>query len=61
MAAISCKDLWFSYEVAQNTSATAKTIDATKEKAKHTRTSDGGLSIDAPRMQYDAGTEIVYK
>ena len=59
--AIQCTDLWFSYEVAQNTSATAKSLEATKENAKSLRTSDGGLSVDAPRKQHDAGTEIVYK
>ena len=61
MSAVECKDLWFSYEVAQSTSATAKTIDASKAAAKETIYRDGGLSVDAPRMQYDAGTEIVYK
>ena len=58
-AAIKCTDLWFSYEVAQNTSATAKTLDATKQHTKILR--DGGLSIDAPRQQHNAGMEIVYK
>jgi len=59
--AIVCRDLWFSYEVAQSTSSTAKTIDASKEAAKQVRTADGGLSIGAPRRQHDAGMEIVYK
>lgn len=54
MTAIEVNDLWFSYEVAENTSATAKVID------KKPRTADGGLSIDNPRKQYDQG-EIVYK
>lgn len=54
---IQVNDLWFSYEVAQNISSTAKTLDATK----HTRTADGGLSVDQPRRQHDAGKELVYK
>lgn len=51
--AIEVKDLWFSYEVAANISATAKTI----EKGTH----DGGLSMDMPRRQYDSGTQAEYK
>ena len=57
--AVLCKELWFSYEVAQNTSATAKSLEATKAQAKSLR--DGGLSVEHPRKQYDANTEIVYK
>jgi len=58
--AVACHDLWFSYEVAQSISSTAKTIDidAAKE-AKSLR--DGGLSVENPRKQHDSGTEIVYK
>ena len=68
MAAIECNDLWFSYEVAKNISSEAKVdIDvagygrAKKAQEKAARTADGGLSVENPRMQYDAGTEIVYK
>ena len=50
---IEINDLWFSYEVAENTSATAKVI----EKGLH----DGGLSIENPRKQHDPGMDIVYK
>lgn len=61
------KDLWFSYEVVQNTSSTAKTLDATKAefvaKKEVERTLDGGCSIANPRSQYASSvpTEIVYK
>ena len=64
---VAVKDLWFSYEVVQNTSATAKTLDATKEahvaKKKEERTLDGGCSIANPRSQYASSVpnEIVYK
>ncbi|KAL1527200.1 hypothetical protein AB1Y20_015879 [Prymnesium parvum] len=51
--AVEVNDLWFSYEVAENTSATAKVLD------KSERTQDGGLSISNPRKQYDG--EVVYK
>jgi ABC-type uncharacterized transport system ATPase subunit len=54
---VEVKDLWFSYEVTQNTSATAKTLDETKKAILR----DGGLSVDAPRRQYDEGKEVVYK
>jgi CCR4-NOT complex subunit CAF16 len=65
--AVLVKDLWFSYEVVQNTSSTAKTLDATKAEfqAKKTveRTLDGGCSIANPRSQYASSVpnEIVYK
>ena len=45
--AVEVKDLWFSYEVTQNTSATAKSLEATKKVLR-----DGGLSVDAPRQQH---------
>jgi CCR4-NOT complex subunit CAF16 len=53
-AAIELDDLWFSYEVAENISATAPQIER-----KILR--DGGLSVDAPRAQHDQGTRIVRK
>ena len=61
--AVMCSDLWFSYEVVQNTSSTAKTLEATKEAKKVARTMDGGCSIDQPRSQYASSVpnEIVYK
>jgi CCR4-NOT complex subunit CAF16 len=65
--AVTCNDLWFSYEVAQNISSTAKLdVDVAEYgKALHTpRTSDGGLSVDQPRRQHAtswANHEIVYK
>ena len=56
--AVECKDLWFSYEVAENIGATAKEID----KAQHPKSlRDGGCSVDAPRKQYDMGTQVVKK
>ena len=51
--AVEVNDLWFSYEVAENTGTTAKTIDKSLR--------DGGLSVDQPRKQHDVGTELVYK
>ena len=64
MSAVECKDLWFSYEVAQSTSATAKTIDASKEAAKKKAKPlmDGGLSVANPRQQHALrdDEEIVY-
>jgi len=65
-SAVTVEDLWFSYEVVQNTSSTAKTLDATKEavaEKKHTRTLDGGCSLENPRSQYASSVpnEIVYK
>ena len=60
--AVLCKDLWFSYEVAQNTSSTAKSLESTKENAKQEKSlRDGGLSVENPRRQHDAGSELVYK
>ena len=53
-AAIECKQLWFSYEVAGNISATAKTLEPQK-------THDGGLSVDMPRRQYESGTQATYQ
>jgi len=63
------KDLWFSYEVAQNIS-TGQTggdkidIDLAeygKAQKKKKSTSDGGLSVENPRQQHNRGTELVYK
>lgn len=51
--AIECRELWFSYEVAENISSIAKTID--------TGTHDGGLSLEFPRRQYDSGTQASYR
>jgi CCR4-NOT complex subunit CAF16 len=51
--AIDVNDLWFSYEVAENISSTAKTLEKSLR--------DGGLSVENPRKQYDVGTDIVYK
>jgi len=48
---ISVKNLWFSYEVAENISSTAKTI----------RTTDGGLSVDNFRAQYHGGQKAGYR
>mmetsp|Transcript_62343 Transcript_62343/g.103685 ORF Transcript_62343/g.103685 Transcript_62343/m.103685 type:complete len:627 (+) Transcript_62343:42-1922(+) len=47
------KNLWFSYEVSENISATAK---VTSKKLM-----DGGLSIDMPRQQHDSGMQPAYK
>ena len=66
MSAVEIKDLWFSYEVAQSTSSTAKTIDASVESAKKAAAKplmDGGLSIANPRQQHALreNEELVYK
>jgi len=70
-SAVNVEGLWFSYEVCQNTSSTAKTLEATKEefkekkeeKTKVARTLDGGCSLENPRSQYASSVpnEIVYK
>jgi len=52
--AIVVNELWFSYEVSENISSTAK-------DAPQARTMDGGLSMDMPRQQYDPGTKAAYK
>ena len=65
MSAVEVKDLWFSYEVAQNISSTAKLDLDVAEYGKAAkgamRTADGGLSVDQPRRQHDGGMELVYK
>ena len=65
--ALSCQNLWFSYEVAENISTTAKFVgdDVTKAAAKKGTqahgTHDGGLSMDMPRQQHLSGTRAAYK
>ena len=65
MSAIAIKDLWFSYEVAEVIGGTAKTIDKSAHESlaieKAAKTRDGGLSVDAPRRQHDAGMQLVQK
>jgi len=62
---IECKDLWFSYEVAEVIGGTAKTIDKSGHESlaieKAAKTRDGGLSVDAPRRQHDHGMKLVQK
>jgi CCR4-NOT complex subunit CAF16 len=63
--AVEINDLWFSYEVAEVIGGNAKAIDKDAHRqlhiAKADKTRDGGLSVDAPRRQHDAGTELVQK
>jgi len=54
---IEAKELWFSYEVAENISATAKEI----RPQQVTRTMDGGCTIEMPRQQHPLGTAPAYK
>ena len=65
MSAIAIKDLWFSYEVAEVIGGTAKAIDKSGHESlaieKAAKTRDGGLSVDAPRRQHDAGMQLVQK
>ena len=65
MSAIAIKDLWFSYEVAEVIGGTAKAIDKSAHESlaieKASKTRDGGLSVDAPRRQHDAGMQLVQK
>jgi len=67
LSALSCQNLWFSYEVAENISTTAKFVgdDVTKAAAKKGTqahgTHDGGLSMDMPRQQHLSGTRAAYK
>lgn len=63
-AVIEVKNLYFSYEVAQNINSTVKRL-VTDESAhgadERKTTRDGGLSLDLPRRQHEAREEIVYK
>ena len=65
MSGIAIKDLWFSYEVAEVIGGTAKAIDKSGHESlaieKAAKTRDGGLSVDAPRRQHDAGMQLVQK
>ncbi|KAJ1633414.1 P-loop containing nucleoside triphosphate hydrolase protein [Pavlovales sp. CCMP2436] len=66
MGVISVKELYFSYEVAQNINTfNNKKIEmdepAALEADTRKTTRDGGLSVDMPRRQHEAREEIVYK
>ena len=53
--AIAVRALSFSYEVAENISATAKSAERLE------RTRDGGLSLEFPRSQFEFGTAPAYR
>lgn len=60
--AIALKNLWFSYEIAEKISREEKVTKTNLPQSNpEKRTWDGGLSMDAPRRQYDKGYEIGYK
>uniref|UniRef100_A0A6S9WCX1 ABC transporter domain-containing protein n=2 Tax=Chrysotila carterae TaxID=13221 RepID=A0A6S9WCX1_CHRCT len=50
---VTVKSLWFSYEIAENISSTAKPDTRVLR--------DGGCSIDMPRAQHVPGTQAAYK